>query len=46
MHRLRSTEPGVMMPELPRRLVHEEAAELIQEWIRGLKDPLKQASAK
>ncbi len=46
IHRLESTEPGVMMPELPRRLVPEEAVALIRQWIRELPDPLKQAQAK
>jgi len=45
-HRLESTEPGVMMPELPRRLVHEESLELVREWIAQMKDPQKQASTK
>lgn len=31
--RLDSTDPGIMMPELPRRLVHEEAVALLREWI-------------
>lgn len=34
--RLESTDPGIMMPELPRRMVDEEGAELIREWIEGL----------
>jgi parallel beta-helix repeat protein len=46
VHRLESTEPGVMMPELPRRLVPDEAVVLVKEWIAQMKDPLKQASAK
>ena len=46
IYRLESTEPGVMMPELPRRLVHEESLGLIKEWIAQMKDPFKQASAK
>jgi hypothetical protein len=36
LYRLQSTEPGVMMPEIARRLVHEEGVELIREWIAGL----------
>lgn len=36
MYRLESTEPGVMMPELPRRLVDEEGVALIREWIESL----------
>lgn len=34
--RLESTEPGIMMPELPRRLVDEESLPLIREWITSL----------
>lgn len=33
MHRLRSLEPGVAMPEVGRSLVHEEGAALLSEWI-------------
>lgn len=39
LYRLESTEPGIMMPELPRLMVHEEAVELIREWIEGLEPP-------
>jgi parallel beta-helix repeat protein len=46
VYRLESTEPGVMMPELPRRLVPDEAASLIREWIAQMKAPVKQASTK
>jgi parallel beta-helix repeat protein len=46
VYRLESTEPGVMMPELPRRLVPDEAVSLIREWIGQMKEPVKQASAK
>jgi hypothetical protein len=28
-----STHPGVMMPELGKRLVHEEGMALVREWI-------------
>jgi uncharacterized repeat protein (TIGR03806 family) len=41
--RLDSTDPGIMMPELPRRLVHEEAVALLREWI-GSMPPLNQSS--
>jgi hypothetical protein len=34
-----STEPGVMMPELGRTLVHEEGLTLIRAWIDGMKAP-------
>jgi len=39
LYRLESTEPGIMMPELPRLMVHEEAVELIRAWIEGLEEP-------
>jgi len=37
VYRLESTDPGVMMPELSRKLVHQESVELVKEWIRSLK---------
>lgn len=36
MYRVESTEPDVMMPELPRRLVDEEGVALLKEWINTL----------
>jgi len=36
LYRLQSTEPGVMMPEIARRLVHEEGVALIRDWIAGM----------
>lgn len=33
LYRIRSLDPGVMMPELGKRLVHEEGVELIRRWI-------------
>jgi len=36
VHRLESTDPGVMMPELGRRTVHAEGVQLVREWIAGL----------
>lgn len=35
-YRMASTEPGVMMPELSRSLVHEEGLALIQAYIRAM----------
>jgi hypothetical protein len=35
--RMASGEPGVMMPELGRRLRHEEGIELVKNWISSLK---------
>lgn len=36
VHRLGSTDPGVMMPELGRTLVHEEGLVRVKAWIDGL----------
>lgn len=35
-HRMASTEPGVMMPELGRSLVHEEGLALVRAWIAAM----------
>ena len=35
-HRLNSTEASVMMPELGRKLIHEEGVMLIKEWIANM----------
>ena len=35
-YRMRSTDPGAMMPELGRALVHEEGAALIEAWIDAM----------
>ena len=37
VHRMESTEPGVMMPELSRSLVHHEGVELIRAYVASLK---------
>lgn len=37
VYRIESTDPGVMMPEMGRRLVHEEGVTLVREWIQSLK---------
>lgn len=34
--RMQSTDPGVMMPELGRSIVHEEGVELIRQWIASM----------
>ncbi len=34
--RMESTNPGIMMPELGRRLVHKEGVELIKQWISSI----------
>lgn len=36
VYRIESTDPGVMMPEMGRRLVHEEGVSLIREWIQSM----------
>lgn len=35
-YRMESTDPGVMMPELGRKLNHTEGIELVKEWIRKM----------
>jgi uncharacterized repeat protein (TIGR03806 family) len=35
-YRIASTHPGVMMPELGKRLVHEEGVALVREWITAM----------
>jgi uncharacterized repeat protein (TIGR03806 family) len=36
MYRIESQDPGVMMPELPRRLIDEEGVALMRAWIEDL----------
>jgi uncharacterized repeat protein (TIGR03806 family) len=38
-YRIASIHPGVMMPELGKRLVHEEGVALVREWIAAMADP-------
>lgn len=38
MYRVGSTDPGVMMPELGRSLVHQEGIELVRKWIADMGD--------
>lgn len=38
-YRMNSTEPAIRMPEIGRTLIHEEAVELIGEWIKNLNLP-------
>jgi hypothetical protein len=35
--RIESTHPGIMMPEVGRKLVHTEGVELVRRWIAELK---------
>lgn len=37
LHRMLSTDPGVMMPELSRKLLHKEGVQLIRQWIKEMK---------
>lgn len=37
IHRIESTEPGVMMPPLPKRMIHDEGIALLKEWILEMK---------
>ena len=37
VHRMESTEPGVMMPELGRSLRHEEGLKLIRDYVASLR---------
>lgn len=36
VYRMKSTNPGAMMPEVGRRLVHDEGVALIADWIEGM----------
>ncbi len=35
--RIESVEPGIMMPEMGRKLQHEEGVKLVREWISAMK---------
>jgi hypothetical protein len=37
IYRMESIDPGIMMPELGRRLVHKEGVELVRKWIKEMK---------
>ena len=34
--RITSIDPGIMMPELGKRLIHAEGTELVREWIAAM----------
>jgi uncharacterized repeat protein (TIGR03806 family) len=36
VYRMASTDPGIMMPELSRKLTHKEGLELVKQWIREM----------
>ena len=38
-YRIASTHPGIMMPELGKRLVHEEGVALVRQWIAAMPVP-------
>jgi uncharacterized repeat protein (TIGR03806 family) len=42
VYRMESTEPGVMMPELGRRMVDRPGIDLVRSWIAGMPDPRAQ----
>jgi uncharacterized repeat protein (TIGR03806 family) len=44
VYRIASTHPGVMMPELGKRLVHEEGVDLVKRWIAAMPDPSGRAA--
>ena len=37
VYRMESTDPGVLMPEIGRKVVHNEGVELVRNWIKSLK---------
>ncbi|MGL5837695.1 MAG: SO2930 family diheme c-type cytochrome [Sphingorhabdus sp.] len=37
IHRMKSTDPGIAMPELGRAATHNEGVKLLEEWIAGMK---------
>ena len=41
VYRIASTHPGIMMPELGKRLVHDEGVALIREWIAAMPAPYR-----
>ena len=36
VYRMESTDPGILMPESGRKLVHKEGVNLIREWIKSM----------
>ena len=36
VYRINSTDPGIMMPELGRKLIHKEGLALIRQWIKEM----------
>lgn len=44
-YRMNSDDPGIMMPEIGRKLIHKEAVDLIRAWIDGMQKSECQSSA-
>jgi hypothetical protein len=36
LYRMKSDDPGIMMPEIGRTVVHDEGVALIKDWIKNL----------
>lgn len=45
LHRMESSEPGVMMPQFGRSMAHAQGVALIREWIAAMPDPAGAAPA-
>jgi uncharacterized repeat protein (TIGR03806 family) len=45
VYRISSTHPSVMMPELGKRLVHEEGVALLREWIAAMPEPARKQNS-
>ncbi|WP_439544884.1 SO2930 family diheme c-type cytochrome [Sandarakinorhabdus sp.] len=45
LHRMQSSEPGVMMPQFGRSIAHDEGIALIRQWIAAMSDPADTAPA-
>jgi uncharacterized repeat protein (TIGR03806 family) len=43
LYRMESTDPGVMMPELARKVTHQEGVALVRAWIKSLPNDTKNA---
>ncbi len=37
VYRMESSDPGIMMPELGRKLIHKEGVELVKQWIKEMR---------
>lgn len=43
LYRMESTDPGVMMPEVARKVTHKEGVALVREWINSLPNEIPNA---